>query len=298
MKANDLYKETTNRIIRELEEGTPPWVKPWKHSHVRGIGMLPSNLVTGRLYSGSNILLLWMTASLRGYSSLQFCTYKQANDMGARVRKGEKSCNVLFTKRTTKEDEETGDQKATTIVKVYSVFHVSQLDEVPDRYLHEQAPLDLEPTPQKFRDFISSSGMDVRFGFNEACYIPSQDFIKMPAFGVFDSEEAFASTLLHESCHWAGHESRLNRKLSTKFASKEYSFEELIAELGSAFLCARLGYQPQTQTASYLQSWLKVLKEDSRAIFTAASYAGQAADWIWKQAYGEEEQQDYKEAAE
>lgn len=298
MKVNDLYASITAEVIRQIEAGTPPWVKPWKDSHVRGIGMLPSNLHTGRLYSGSNILILWMAAQQRGYESLQFCTYQQAQKMQAKVKKGEKSVHVIFTKHGVKKDEETGEDKPNTIVKVYPVFHVSQLEGVPDRYFHQQQPLDLEPPRLKVRDLVTNAGVDVRFGFNKACYIPSQDFIQMPAFGAFEDEEAFTSVLMHETVHWSSKEGRCNRKISTKFASPEYAFEELVGEIGSAFLCGRLGFQPHTRTASYVDSWLKVLKADNRAIFTASSYAGQAADYIWKLGFPEDQQPEYREAAE
>ena len=303
MRVADLYQQTTDRIIQQLQDGVPIWTKPWKDSHIKGVGMIPTNLVTGRLYSGSNILLLWMTATLRGYSSLQFCTYNQANAMGARVKKDEKSTPVIFTKHVLKKDEASGEDKAKTVVKTYSVFHVSQLEGVKDEYLHEQQPLDLESQPHRVREFVAGTGIDVRFGFNQACYVPSQDFVKMPAFGAFEDETAFTGVLSHECIHATSHEKRLDRQLGKRFGDERYAFEELIAEIGSAFLCARLGYQPSFRSASYIESWLKVLKADNRAIFSAASYAGHAADWLWKKSFGDadaapEQEEKQLEAAE
>ena len=133
MKVQDLYAQTTARIISELEAGTPPWVRPWKDSRVSGIGMLPSNLVTGRLYTGGNTLLLWMTAHAMGYPNQQWATFKQVTGIGARVKKGERASTVMFTKRAFKKDEETGEDKATSMVKLYSVFNLDQLEGVDDK---------------------------------------------------------------------------------------------------------------------------------------------------------------------
>lgn len=298
MKVSDLYTSITTEVIRQIESGTPPWTKPWKDSRVKGVGMIPSNLVTGRIYSGSNILILWMAAQLHGYSGLQFCTYNQVNGIGAKVKKGERAVHVIFTKHVLKKDEQSGEDRPGTVVKTYPVFHVSQLEGVPDKYFQEQQPLDLEEPPHKVRDFIHNAGVDVRFGFNQACYVPKEDYIKMPAFGVFEDEASFTGTLLHEVAHWTGHESRLNRTFGRRFADNAYAFEELVAELGSAFLCGRIGYQPSFRSASYVESWLKVLKADNRAIFSAASYAGHASDYVWKLGFPEDEQSEYKQAAE
>jgi antirestriction protein ArdC len=291
----DFYREVTARIAAEIASGTPPWAKPWRDSRVRGIGMLPSNLTTGRLYSGMNTLLLWMVAHERGYSSLQYCTFDQARKAGAKVRSGEKACKVIYVDRAVREDKETGESKVSTFAKVYSVFNVNQLENVPDRFLVEQQPLDLTPPSQQMQEFVNGTGADVRFGFNQACYVPSQDCIKMPAFGVFEDEASFAGTLFHELTHWTGADHRLKRTFGKRFGDENYAAEELVAELGSAFLCGRIGYQPTFRSASYINTWLKVLNTDSRAIFSAASFAGQASDYLWNLAYGEHET---KQAAE
>lgn len=289
MKVQDLYAAVTKQIIADLESGVPSWVRPWRDSRVPGVGMIPSNLETGRIYSGSNILLLWMAAQQRGFDSLQFCTYQQAQRMGAKVKKSEKATSIIFTKHGSKKDEESGEEKPSTIVKAYAVFNVGQLEGVPDKYLHAQQPLDLEEPRLKVRDLVNAAGIDVRFGYNRACYIPKEDCIQMPAYGAFEDEAAFTSTLMHESVHWTSHAKRLDRKISTRFASPEHAFEELVAEIGAAYVCGRLGYEPHTRSASYLESWLKVLKSDTRAIFTASSYAGHAATYLWELGFGKEE---------
>lgn len=297
MKTSDLYASVTAEVIRQIEEGTPPWVRPWKDAKLRGVGMIPSNLVTGRLYSGGNILLLWLAASQRGFGSLQFATYHQVNQIGANVRKGEKATHVIFTKHGTKKDEESGEDKPMTIVKSYPVFHVSQLDDLDDKYLEPQE----EPKAQtmiygRASDFAKGTGIRIRDGGNKAAYYPGGDEVMMPFANQFESEESYWGTLNHELIHASGHKNRLDRTFGKRFGDTAYAREELVAEIGSAFLCARLEIPATFRSASYIDNWLKVLKEDNRAIFSAASYAGQASDWLWKKAFPDVEQQ--REAAE
>lgn len=295
MKTAELYQSVTDTVIKQLEEGVPPWVRPWKDERRKGVGMIPSNLLTGRLYSGGNILLLWLTAQSREYPSMQFCTYNQVNTIGAQVRKGEKATHVIFTKHVMRKDEETGDEKPGAVVKLYPVFNVSQLDKVPEQYL---VPQEQESTPIadfRIKSFAGATGIKVSFGSAKAAYYPARDEIVMPNVGMFESPEAFTGTLMHEKIHGTSHKNRLNRQLGKRFGDEAYSFEEIIAELGSAFLCARFGIEPSFRSASYIQSWLKVLKGDNRAILSAASYAGQASDWLWNKVYHQDER---REAAE
>lgn len=254
MDVQKLYRQTTERIIAELKAGTPPWTRPWKDSHVPGIGMIPSNLATGRIYSGSNVLLLWLTAAERGYDSMQFCTFKQAGEMKASVRKGERGTPILYASRVQKKDEAGGEDRIYTVAKCYTVFNVAQLNGVPEHYLYSQQPLNLETPQNKARDLVNGAGVDLRFGYNEACYIPSEDHIRMPAFGMFDDETAFTGTLMHEVTHWTGHKTRLDRDFGKRFKSRERAAEELVAEIGSAYLCGRLGYQPSFRSAAYINS--------------------------------------------
>lgn len=293
MKVNELYASVTKEVIRQLEEGTPPWVRPWKDAELSGVGMIPSNLVTGRLYSGGNILLLWLNASQRGFGSLQFCTYHQVNSIGAKVRKGEKSTPIIFTKHGIKKNEENGEDKPMTIVKTYPVFHVSQLDGVPDKYLHAQE----EPKSEvmiysKASDFAKGTGIRIKSGGNKAAYYPGGDEVVMPYANQFESEEAYWGTLNHELIHASGNKNRLDRQFGKKFGDTAYAREELVAELGSAFLCARLDIPASFRSASYIESWLKVLKEDNRAVFNAASYAGHASQFLWDKAFPQQQRQD------
>lgn len=292
MKVNDLYASVTKEVIRQLEEGTPPWVRPWKDAKMSGVGMIPSNLVTGRLYSGGNILLLWLTASQRGFGSLQFATYAQINGIGAKVRKGERATHVIFTKHGIKKDDG-GEDKPMTIVKSYPVFNIDQLDDVDDRFRHAQeAPPTQTMIYTRASDFAKGTGIKIKNGGNRAAYYPGGDEVVMPLANQFESEEAYWGTLNHELIHGSGHKNRLDRQFGKKFGDTAYAREELVAELGSAFLCARLDIPASFRSASYIESWLKVLKEDSRAIFNAASYAGQASEWLWKKAFPEEERRD------
>ncbi len=292
MQTQELYQSVTNEVIRQLQEGVPPWVRPWRDSKLKGIGMIPSNLVSGRLYSGGNILLLWLSASLRGFTSLQYCTYQQVCGMGgAKVRKGEKATHVIFTKHVMRKDEESGEEKAGTLIKSYPVFNLDQIEGVPERYLVAQEPEDSRPTNLKAAEFAKGTGIRVDHGANKAAYYPARDEVVIPIPRVFVDEDAYWGTLFHELTHATGHKSRLDRTFGKRFGDSAYAAEELVAELGSAFLCARLGISASFRSASYIDSWLKVLAGDNRAIFTAASYAGHAADWLWKQAYRKEEQQ-------
>ncbi|WP_322884188.1 zincin-like metallopeptidase domain-containing protein [Sinorhizobium medicae] len=295
MKVNDLYASVTTVIVKQLEEGVPPWVRPWKDDRMKGIGMMPSNLLTGRLYSGSNVLLLWLTAMQRDYSSMQFCTYNQVNSINAKVRKGEKATHVIFTKHTVRKDEVSGEDKASTIAKTYPVFHVSQLENVPTQYLEPQQEESKFASHDQAIAFAKGTGAKFVHGGTRACYVPTTDEIHLPSFSAFVDEPAYWGTTCHEVTHWSGHEHRLDRTFGKRFGDAAYSMEELCAELGSAFLCARLGFAPSFRSASYIDSWLKVLKADNRAIFTAASHAGQAADYLWNRAFAEEQQ---REAAE
>ncbi|MGG7581691.1 ArdC family protein [Rhizobium sp. Nf11,1] len=298
MKTADLYASVTAEVIRQIEEGTPPWVRPWKDAKLKGVGMIPTNLVSGRMYSGGNILLLWLAASQRGFRNLQYATYHQINAIGAKVRKGEKATHVIFTKHGTKKDEESGEDKPTTIVKTYPVFGLDQLDDVPAKYLQQQErPESQVEIYTKASDFVKGTGIKIKNGGNRAAYYPGGDEIVMPFANQFESEEAYWQTLFHESTHWTGHKNRLDRQFGKRFGDKAYSFEELVAELGSAFLSARMDIPAGFRSAAYIESWLKVLKEDNRAIFTAASYAGQSTDYLWRRAFPDPEEQQREAAA-
>jgi antirestriction protein ArdC len=274
MRVQELYDKVTQQIIRDLEAGTIPWTKPWKSK--RG-GIMPHNAVTKRGYQGINIPILWHAQQENGYPSAAWLTYQQAQDAKAQVRKGEKSTTVVFTRKLiVKGDDEL--EKQIAMLKTFNVFNVAQIDGLP-----EETPAP-ELTPEQRDDaavrFIMRTKAHIIHGGNMACYVPSKDFIVLPHSIDFESYEHYLATGFHELVHWSGSDTRLKRDLRGRFGSDAYAAEELIAELGAAFLCAHLEVQGQLRHADYLASWLAILKKDNRAIFTAASKASQAVDYL------------------
>lgn len=281
----DLYDEVTGRIIAELEAGRFPWVRPWGAPDGAAAG-LPRNALTGRSYSGINILILWGAVIERGWSSQSWLTFRQAVQAGGAVRKGERGTTVVYADRFTPEAEkerarQTGeDARAVPFLKRFTVFNIAQCEGLRPGLAADPAPLpDREIVPVA-EEVIAASGVDFRIGGNEAYYVPSEDYVQVPPQPAFFEQINYYRTALHELCHASGHPSRLDRKLLNAFGSKDYAREELVAEMGSAFLCAALGIVPTVRHADYLGSWLSVLREDNRAIFRAASAASKAADWL------------------
>jgi antirestriction protein ArdC len=275
MKVHELYASVTDRIIADLEAGAAPWVKPWKNGPVTGI--LPHNGATHRPYNGINVMLLWAEREVKGYSTPNWMTYRQALGLGARVREGEKASTVVFTKQLRVKDKETEEEKKVGMLRTYAVFNADQIDGLPK-------PDDIVRTPgqsiEAVEAFISATGACIRLGGNKACYVPSHDFVAMPDKHQFKSLEHYYATALHECGHWSGHEKRLNRDLKNRFGTQAYAAEELVAELAAAFLCAHLGIPGELRHADYIATWIKLLKDDDRTIFTAASKAQQAADYL------------------
>lgn len=270
-----VYESVTRSIIVELEQGAAPWVKPWKGGN--RVGIMPANAATGRCYSGINIPILWHAADVCGYPTNAWLTFKQALEKGACVRKGEKGTQVVFTKRlSVKKDDDADEERQISMLRAFTVFNVAQVDgfDAPD------SPAAPAPPAGAADAFATATGADIRHGGDKACFVPFMDFIVLPEPESFESMEHYHATKLHELVHWSGHKSRLDRDLSHRFGTKAYAAEELVAELGAAFLCAHLGVQGQLRHAGYIESWLSLLKEDDRAIFTAASKASQAADYL------------------
>ena len=278
MHINQLYEEVTRRIIAEMEAGAVPWLKPWKAQPGNHIGIMPQNAATGRAYHGINIPLLWHAAAAKGYATHAWLTYKQAEALKAQVRKGEKSTTIVFTKRITVKDRDTEDEKAISMLKTFPVFNVSQVDGLPDTPVIADVPA--EERHETLDAFIAASKADIRHGGDIACYVPSLDFINMPPRRAFKSPEHYYATGLHELAHWTGAKARLDRDLTGRFRTRSYAAEELVAEMAAAFLCAHLNIAGELRHAGYIQNWLELLKEDNRAIFTAASRASQAADYL------------------
>jgi antirestriction protein ArdC len=268
----DLYQQVTDRIIAELENGAAPWVKSWKTGGV-GLGM-DRNLVSGKSYRGINRLLLAMA----GFSSPLWATYKQWSEKGYQVAKGSKGTHIVFFKPVTgKRNTETGEiENGYAIMRGYVVFNASQTD-----YVAPQVDGGAEFEPMAAcEDFIGATGAQVNHGGDAAFYVPSQDRIQMPAKTAFDTEGHYYSTAFHELTHWTGAANRLDRKFGERFGNPEYAFEELVAELGAAFLCADFGIDGELRHAGYIEHWLRACKADNKAIFKAAAYAQKAADYL------------------
>lgn len=274
----DLYQNVTDRIVAQLEAGTLPWVKGWSTTG----SMVPMNATTDRPYSGINVLLYWAAAE-QGWARPRFLTFKQAKDAGGHVRKGEHGMPLYFFKQLMVADKSTGEEKAVPMLREYTVFNVSQCEGLADRITDGAgAAFTNRGEREALADqFIASTGADFREGAGVPCYVPSKDFITVPRFAAFRDQPEFYAAAFHELVHWTGHKSRLDRDLKTRFDTAAYAMEELVAELGAAFLCAEFGLDnAHANQAAYLDSWLKVLKADNRAIFTAASKAQKAADYL------------------
>jgi antirestriction protein ArdC len=283
----DVYQTITDQIVAELEKGVRPWQRPWSASHMEGRVLLPLRH-NGVGYRGVNILTLWMAAMAKGFEAPLWMTFKQALDLGGAVRKGEKGSLVVYADSITRSetDQATGEESDREIhyMKGYTVFNVAQIDGLPAHYYPAPAPR-LDPLPRiaSAEAFFAATRANIRHGGNQAYYVPSADFVQMPPFEAFKDAESYYATLAHECTHWTRHPSRLDRSFAQKrFGDAGYAMEELVAELGAAFLCASLELTPELRDdhASYLDHWLAVLKADKRAIFSAASYAQRAADFL------------------
>lgn len=284
MKTN-IFERITNQIVDAIEAGTPDYVMPW---HRTGKSLdCPTNAITGRAYRGLNVVTLWMDGHTAGFQTGQWATYRQWNENGAQVRKGERGAPVFFWQQRDNGDAEQGGQEERRrfgfIAKAFTVFNADQVDGfTPDA----MPGLSEDDRDARAEDFVRQVGATIQHGGDRAYYSPGYDSVQMPEFSQFKTSTAYYSVLAHELTHWTGAKHRLDRNLSNRFGSEDYAMEELIAELGSAFTCARLGLQtePRRDHAPYVGSWLKALRGDSRAIFTAASKAQEAADYLAKTA--------------
>ncbi len=284
----DIYTRITERIVEDLGQGVRPWVKPWNAENMNGRISRPLRH-SGQPYSGMNILLLWAEQISRGFASPIWMTFKQARELGATVRKGESGSTVVFASRFTKSeaDGEGGEvDRDIPFLKAYSVFNVEQIDRLPEHYYRRPAPA-ADPVGRIDRadQFFRNTGAVIRHGGNQAFYAPGPDLVQMPPFETFRDVASYYAILSHEVTHWTAPGHRVGRDLSRYCKDKtERAREELIAELGSCFLCADLGIVPELEPrpdhASYLASWLTVLKNDKRAIFQAAAHAQKAVNFL------------------
>ena len=283
---SNLYSEITDMIIAELEAGRVPWVQPWGTAAAKAPLGLPKNASTDRQYSGINVLLLWGAVIERGFSGQSWPTFRQALSLGANVRKGERGTTVVYADRFVPEDEkrrarESGEDAQTIpFLKRFTVFNTDQCENLPEDVATAAPPVPAGLIEPRVEALIAATGIDFRIGGNRAFYVPAHDYVQVPPPQAYFEPTNWHRTALHEMGHATGHVSRLRRDFSGSFGSKKYAFEELIAEINSAFCCASLGIAPTVRHADYIGSWLEVLREDNRAIVRAASQAGKAADWL------------------
>ena len=282
-----VYQIVTQRIVSLLEQGTIAWQQPW-----RGGDQAPQNLISRKPYRGVNLFLL----NALQYSSPFWVTFKQAQALRGHVKRGEKSCPVVFWKFLDVEDQETKENQRIPLLRYYSVFNVAQCDgvEVPtiETPVREHSPI------QEAERIVQGMPKrpEIKLGLAQAFYSPASDFVGMPSAEQFKTGEDYYSTLFHELTHATGHESRLNRKgvagsegQWSSFGSNPYAKEELVAEMGAAFLCGEAGIVEQTieNSAAYVASWVERLKTDSKLIVTAAAQAQKASDFILGKRQGE-----------
>ncbi|MCC3705153.1 ssDNA-binding domain-containing protein [Rouxiella badensis] len=300
----DLYQQITDKIVLAIEKGMPPWRKPWRAGQRNGDNPLPRNATTGCYYSGINVMLLWMAAEEHGFASNRWLTFRQALACGGNVRAGEVSSQAVIFKPWEKQAEDTNGIKLfgndgkpvleiIPMLKSLCLFNVSQCENLPEDILGEYPPcIDEtgsleEPTFNRVNAIILHSEVLVNHLHQGMAYYHSRaDKVVMPLISQFISEADYWSTLLHELVHSTGHCKRLNRQgivsASKSFGDEVYAFEELIAELGSAFLCAEVGVFGDVQHESYIDNWLRVLKDDKRAIFHACRFAREAVEYLLK----------------
>lgn len=278
MSKKDIYAEVTATITAALEDGVLPWRKDW----TGGTGSLAMpRRATGEYYQGINVLLLWIASQKKGFVADQWMTFQQAKKLKANVRKGERGTQVVFFSTFEKETEQ-GELEKIPFLKSYTVFNVQQIENLPDTY----APADLDAIDTGARPidtadaFFDATGARIVIDGTQPRYTPSIDTIHMPKVEQFETAPAFYGTLAHETIHWTGHKSRLDRLEDA--GKREYAFEELIAELGACFTLSRLGIDTDAKnSAAYIGSWLKALADDKKFIFKAATAAQKATDFLF-----------------
>ena len=275
----DLFQEVTDKIIAALEQsnGETRWQRPWAVLAEHG---LPQNGITGRHYGGINVLLLAMEAEQRGFDDSRYMTFKQASEAGLKIRKGSKSIPVYFFKKLEVEerDPQGGEptKKNIPYLTEYRVFNAQDIEGLEPA---NSRPAQWQPV-DVMEKIVKKLGVNVQYGGNKAFYDPTNDYVRLPVRGAYPNAEAFYGTMNHEIAHWTGNPSRLNRQFGP-FGSEGYSREELRAEIASAMLSAETGISTSIENhAAYVASWIKVLKEDRREIFRAASDATKIVNFM------------------
>lgn len=277
MKRN-IYKEITNTILESLEQGTVPWQRPW---HSTG---LPTNARTGKEYRGINIWLLSIAATTRGFSSNEWCSYKQAKALGGNVRKGEKGTAIIFWKMLQSKDK-AGEKTSFPMIRMYTTFNVDQCDGITPKQSEQEASTAAPDVQAEalVNDYLRT-GPRLERNPSQAFYSPERDLVSLPSLDAFANTRGYYSTLLHEMGHSTGHVTRLDREGITNptlFGDHLYSKEELIAEMSAAMLCGVCGLEPDYENnAAYIACWVKVLKGDDKLVVSAALKAQKAADCV------------------
>lgn len=286
----DIHEQVTRRIVEQLEQGVRPWTQPWSAARAAGRVALPRR-ANGLPYRGVNVLILWMAALAHDYTAPCWLTYRQAGALGGQVRKGAKGTMIVFTSTVTKTDEDAGEddsphEREVRFLKTYHVFNAQQIDGLPAAFVASETTPEPVTGPQPIEPverFFAQLGADIRHGGLEACYDPRTDVVRMPPLASFEDALSYYAVLGHECVHWTAPPQRVGRDLSRYGRDRsERAREELVAELGAAFLAADLGLslEPREDHAAYIASWLTVLRNDKRAIFTAAAQAQRAVDYL------------------
>ncbi|OPH82568.1 ArdC family protein [Nitrobacter vulgaris] len=285
-KRQDIYSEITSQLIAAIEADPGKPALPWRKSS--GPLFMPVNALTHNAYNGINIVSLWVAAEVKAYATPMWATYKQWLELGAQVRKDEKSSLVIFYKEfdANPDPDDAGDDGKRRIARASRVFNAAQVD----GYVSTHEPEKLGPVERiaAADSFVSATAARIEHGGDRAYYRPSTDHIQMPSEDAFcgtatmSRSEGYYATLVHELTHWSGAKHRLDREMGKRFGDHAYAAEELVAEIGAAFLCAELGITQETRAdhAQYLAQWLTMMKSDSRAVFAAAAKASEAASFL------------------
>lgn len=276
MSDRDIYQEVTDRIVTALEQGTVPWIRPWSEDK-HGYAALPHNATTGRPYHGINGWLLYFAP----YESKGWLTFNQARSLGGTVRKGEKGTTIIFWKQLRVKDKDDAEKtKRIPLLRYYTVFNVDQCDGIEASKI-KQPPAPPKPIDTSILALAKRVGARVSHGGDRAFYAPLVDAIQVPHQDQFKNQAHYDATLAHELTHWTGHRSRCNRDLLNRFGEDAYAFEELIAEIGAAYICAHHNVpHEELRHSEYIATWLRVLKGDKKAVFTAASKARIATEFL------------------
>lgn len=277
----DIQQHVTDSIIGAIEAGTPPWRQPWTRSKAGAAFPLRAN---GETYRGINLLMLWLVAGKEGYGSPFWFTFKQAKDAGGMVRRGEKSTSVVYYNTLQKEDDVTGEEVKIPYLRGYRVFNADQIEGLPEEFYRlaavEARDLGTEGDPELDAFFAATGAQIETTAAPEAFYHPARDVIHMPPIQTFYDADGYYATIAHETIHWTGHKSRLDR-LAKGCDREAYAREELVAEIGACITCLSLGLPPDFgQSGAYIEGWLKALRDDKKFIFSAASAAQKAVDYI------------------